>query len=290
MAPLYVRGMHGLGDNLYQRAFVSQLEGPVWLQTPWPELYEDLPEVHFVRPHTALRTQVKNLERQSSGRWSQPPAGAPEIGVSYGVPSPLYRSGFVSTVESMRRLFKVEPVWSLPPVQAACVGARPYALVKPATVREEWRAEARNPRPEYLAEAAQELRHRGYFVISVADLEPGKEWLVAPDPGADQKLHHGELGVEQLLSLVSDATVCVGGVGWLTPAAIMARVPLYTVLGGVGGLNSPETLTDSTMDLSRVGWAQPDNFCRCFSRQHACRKEISDFGGKFRRWLDAQQL
>ena len=288
--PLYVRGMQGLGDNLYQRAFISQLRGPVWLQTPWPELYEDLSGVHFVRARTTLRTQVKNVDRQAAARWEHPPAGAREIAVSYGRASPFDREPFISTAESMRRLFKVEPAWSLPPAPAACVGARPYALVRPVTVREEWRAEARNPRPEYIAEAVQELRRRGCFVISVADLEPGKEWLVAPDPGADQKLHHGELDVMQLLSLVSDAAVCVGGVGWLTPAALMARVPLYTVLGGLGGFNSRECLTDPTMDLSQTGWAIPENFCRCFSRQHGCRKEIPDFISKFRRWLDERGM
>ena len=46
---MIVRGMKGLGDNIYQRAFVKRLPGPVYLETPWPELYEDLPGVKFVR-------------------------------------------------------------------------------------------------------------------------------------------------------------------------------------------------------------------------------------------------
>jgi len=282
--------MQGLGDNLYQRAFISQLKGPVWLQTPWPEIYEDLPEVRFVRAQTALRTQLRNVESQPADRWVAPPSGAREVRVSYGPASPFDRSSFVSTVESMRRLFKVEPRWGLPEGLPSRDLPWPYAVVRPVTVREEWRAEARNPRPEYVAEAAQELRRRGYFVVSVADLEPGKEWLVAPDPGADLKLHHGELGVKELMGLVDDAAVCLGPVGWLTPAALSAGVPLYTVLGGVGGINSPEGLTDPTMQLSHVGWGQPDNFCRCLSRQHACRKEIPNFIGKFKGWLDAQGL
>src|SRR3546814_16271069 len=49
---------------------------PVYITTPWPELYEDLTGVHFVRSSTVLRTQQKNIDRQSSRRWSSAPTGA----------------------------------------------------------------------------------------------------------------------------------------------------------------------------------------------------------------------
>ena len=41
-------GMHGLGDNIYQRGYVKALAeraGIVWLWTPWPQLYADLRDV-----------------------------------------------------------------------------------------------------------------------------------------------------------------------------------------------------------------------------------------------------
>src|SRR3546814_15822652 len=70
--------MKGLGDNIYQRPFVRMLarREPVYITTPWPELYEDLTGVHFGRSSTVLRTQQKNLDRQSSRRWSSAPTGA----------------------------------------------------------------------------------------------------------------------------------------------------------------------------------------------------------------------
>src|SRR5262245_9263081 len=48
--PLLVRGMWGLGDNCYARPFVRAAaeKYDVWLETPWPELYEDI-ELRFVR-------------------------------------------------------------------------------------------------------------------------------------------------------------------------------------------------------------------------------------------------
>ena len=60
--PLFIEGMLGLGDNIYQRAFVKQLPAGTYIRTAWPELYEDLP-VLPVRSFTTLRTQRKNEYR-----------------------------------------------------------------------------------------------------------------------------------------------------------------------------------------------------------------------------------
>lgn len=46
--PVLVQGMHGLGDGIYQRAFLRNLPG-AYVETPWPELYADL-DVKPVRP------------------------------------------------------------------------------------------------------------------------------------------------------------------------------------------------------------------------------------------------
>lgn len=75
--PLFIRGMYGLGDNIMQRPFVraaAEREGQVFLQTPWPELYADLPKVKPVRSMTRLRTQQKNERRVSPNLWARCPA------------------------------------------------------------------------------------------------------------------------------------------------------------------------------------------------------------------------
>ncbi|MDO3421224.1 hypothetical protein QWI30_20685 [Citrobacter freundii] len=41
--PIYIDGMLGMGDTIYQRAFVKQLPAGTFIKTAWPELYEDLP-------------------------------------------------------------------------------------------------------------------------------------------------------------------------------------------------------------------------------------------------------
>ena len=69
--PLFIDGMLGMGDNIYQRAFVRQLPAGTFIKTPWPELYEDLP-VLPVRSNTTLRTQRKN-EHRTQAAYHRPP-------------------------------------------------------------------------------------------------------------------------------------------------------------------------------------------------------------------------
>ena len=225
-----VIGMLGLGDNIYQRAYIKAIREPVYLQTPWPELYRDLSHVRPVRPDTKLRTQAKNLRRYNG--WSVMPRGH-LVRVAYG------REGILP---GMGRCFRTPPAeMDLPDFGPAPVDG-PYVVVRPVTVRAEWRADTRNPLPEYIAQAAAAMRMRGFKVVSVADLADGAEWALEPLPVADVQYHAGELQVEQLLALVQGASAVIGGIGWLLPAAIAAKVPAWIVCGGQGGFTpSPKT-------------------------------------------------
>lgn len=272
---LVVRGMRGLGDNIYQRVFIKsvvQRDGEVYLQTPWPELYEDIGGVRFLRDSTPLRTQSRNIAAQSPARWSEPPRSYREIRVSYG--HSQLRQG--SIVDAMRACFRVEPAaFDLPAFASPIRASRPVAMVRPATERKEWHNAARNPLPEYVCRVASYLT-RDYHIVSVADLQDGAEWLVGDEPPAHQRFHRGELGVRELLGLVHGAAVVVGGVGWIVPAAIAARVPLFCILGGQGSHNAPAKITDpTTMRLDRARFAEPDNYCRCDSMRHECDKRNS---------------
>lgn len=271
---MHIQGMKGLGDNIYQRAFLKGLKHPVWLETPWPELYADLPMVRLVKPDTKLRTQAKNMRRHSA--WEQMPRGR-IIQVAYG------QAGIIPGMASK---FGRQPgEFDLPDFGPSPVAGR-YVVVRPVTLRSEWRADSRNPLPEYVAQAAAEMRRRGFTVVSVADLEDGKEWALDPLPPADIRYHAGELPVEQLLALLQGAVAVIGGIGWIVPAAIAAKVPAWIVCGGQGGYNAPELITAPTMDLTRIAFAVPDNFCRCTQRDHSCDKRISDYDQRLAEWAD----
>jgi len=270
-----IHSMRGLGDNIYQRAFVKQLKGNVWMDTPWPEIYSDLP-VKFIRPDTKLRTQKKNVEKIKD--WSSPPPiRSRPIKVSYS------KRGIIN---DMRKYFGVaNGEFDLPPLPDPIVDGN-YVVIRPATVREEWRADTRNPLPEYLEKAAIEMKRRGYTVVSVADLEEGKEWLVGNAPPADITYHAGELSIVELLALVAGAKAVIGGIGWIVPACTAAKVLSLIVCGGQGGFNSPELITSKDMDLSKITFFVPDNFCLCTQKQHNCNKEIKDYDDKLTAWAE----
>ena len=272
-----IRGMQGLGDNIYQRAFVKSLvrSNEVILETPWPEIYQDLPNLHLVKPNTRLRTQAKNLRKTDNSVWAKPYYGnARQISYDHR-----------GMMRGMRDKFGVDSsAFDLPDFESPIQGE--YAVIRPATIRNEWKASSRNPKPEYLAECAQILLDNGIKVISVADLEDGAEWALEPLPKATETYHKGEFSTKELLGLIQHAKIVVGGIGWLVPAAIAYKVPAWFIFGGYGAYNSPENLFDAgRMDLSKVGYAIPDDFCRCRDGSHNCRKEISNHATKFAKWL-----
>lgn len=270
---MIIHAMRGLGDSIYSRAFIKQLPGELYIDTPWPELLADLPNVHFIRPQTNLRTQAKNIARHAD--WIMPPGRQPTRQIRYGAEG---------IIPGMIAAFGIMPgEFDLPPLPPSPVEGK-YVVVRPATVRSEWRADTRNPNPEYIAWAAAEAMRRGYKVISVADLQDGQEWGVDPMPPADVRYHKGELPVEQLLSLVANASAVIGGIGWLVPAALAAKVPAWIICGGQGGYNAPELITPK--EQTNITFAVPDNFCRCRLKQHNCDKRISDYDAKLAQWAD----
>jgi hypothetical protein len=283
--------MLGLGDNIFQRPFVAAAskQYDVFLETPWPEFYEDL-DIAFVRGKRKLRTQQKNMERQEVARWSPPPPMR-EVKVSYGGELTMY--SIIAALERRWSSLNVafDPgLFGLPDMGPSPVRSdRPIAVIRPVTVRGEWRNEARNPRPEYVAEIAAALTST-HTVVAVADLEAGQEWLVGELPPAHQYFVRGELNVRELLALVRDADIVVGGVGWIVPAGLALHVKTFVVLGGHGGHNAPDKITDPRLDLSRIGFAVPEKFCRCTNMLHCCNKTIADPLGQFRPWWSSSRL
>ena len=279
-----------MGDNIYARPFVraAAMQHEIWLDTPWPELFEDL-DIKFVRGARRLRTQTNNIALQSEDRWSQPPRDAREVQVNYGN---IIAAG--SIIRSLEKRWSVKlgvgfdpALFDLPDMGPSPVRTdRPIAVIRPVTVRSEWRNEARNPRPEYVNALADELMAT-HTVVAVADLAPGHEWLVGNLPPAHHYFIFGELKIRELLALVRDADIVVGGVGWIVPAALAFKVKTFVVLGGHGGHNAPEKITDPRLDLSRIGFAVPEKFCKCTHMLHRCQKDISDLLGQYSRWSNS---
>jgi hypothetical protein len=280
---LVVDGMNGLGDNLHQRALVRELvkAHTVWLKTPWPSLYHDLAgqNLRLVNSNTRLRTQAKNARREAAA-FTQDciPSDAKKINVSY--PPALVRKqrGVLSAMAAQVGLNAAALDLSLP-VPAdwqhglKLPAGRPVIVFRPLTERREWGGNvARNPDPEAYLPLYRALRDLcpNAYIVSVADLEDGKEWVIHPAVDADLCLHAGELDIRQLAALVRDASLVFTAPGMALVLAQAVGTPVVCVFGGYESAYSFSAGAKRTPTLA----IEPMQPCDCFSHKHACRKSI----------------
>jgi hypothetical protein len=287
---LIIEGMQGLGDNVFQRPFIKALsrEWDVFLETAWPELYADLP-VKFVNPQTRLRTQAKNAAR-SKIEWAARPSGCKQVKRNSYVNA--FRGGR-SIIAGMEESFGIKlnaadfdlPLLPPPPI----VTSKPIAFVRPVTLRREWYNAARNPDPKYIADIVETLRPT-HHIVAVADIEPGAEWLIGPALRSDRDFIAGQLLMMDMLALLTASDIVLGGVGYIVPASIALKRHCFVVLGGQGGHNAPDKILDRRLDCSRIGFAMPENFCRCTSMRHNCNKTISNLQDQWRNYCQRHGL
>jgi hypothetical protein len=277
--------MHGIGDSIYQLPFITELSQyhEVYLDTPLHWMYQHLgSHVKFVKPDWTYRTQKKSLESGPKPKYVKLPK-------SYDTINPFYtgeeyqNSTLIHIMEDKfgvkyRHNFMELPQFDVPvPVKAK----GKIAVVRPPTVRDEWRCETRNCDPQYTNWCAYMLKRAGYTVVSIADTAPNEEWIVGPEPVADYKFHNGELSIQQVIELIRMADVVVGGAGFIVPMAVATRTNIFTIFGGRGGYDSPSKIFDMRMLNKGIGWAIPHNFCKCTRMRHTCNKTIRDFDTKF---------
>ncbi len=278
---LVVRGMQGLGDNIFQRPFIHALSRhwTVYLETSWPEFYADLP-INVVRSTTRLRTQAKNVNRARVAWASWPPNCRDTRRISYV--HALRTKG--SLVQGMEHTFgnRFEPqLFNLPPLPPSPIQTdKPIAFVRPVTIRPEWYNDSRGPDPKYIAAITDALRPTHHIVV-VADVQDGAEWFVGTPPRGDTEFIRGQLPAMQMLALLGASDIVVGGVGFIIPAAIALKKWCFVILGGMGGHNAPHIVADPRLDSSRLGFAIPRDFCQCTNMRHQCNKEIPDLMQQF---------
>lgn len=288
--------MQGIGDQIYMRPFIKALsEKPdheIFVEAVLPDLYSDL-NVKFVSPGKSnYRTQQKNF-LTTKVEFVELPQGIRTISCWYSHKD-LKTHSIITHMESCFDVsFGAAPIqFDLPawPIAEAALGSilapfklegKKLAIIRPVTHRREWTCTTRSPNPYYISWCAKILRDAGYFVISIADCAPNEEWIDGEEPPADLKLHKGELGIYEMLSLLKRAEVIVGGSGFIVPAAIAAQAKLFIVFGGRGAYDNPHKILDLRMDLKKIGWAMPDNFCRCNKMEHTCDKTITNLDSQF---------
>lgn len=271
---LFIEGMFGLGDSIYQVPIVHELcrrHPHVYLRTPWPQLYS-AQGLHFVKPVTSLRTQARNATQQSKRYVTTTPRNYTLARLSYvagqrqGVP--LFR-GLVQSVRHLLPLTFHYNIQSRP----ACLSRGNYVVIRPPTLRREWLAPSRNPLMAYIQEAIDHLNAAGVPTIVVADIHAPEEIYDGPRPlNATEYMENGQLDLPSLLQLVYGARFVVGGVGFLAPMAMSLQTPALIVHGGAGGWNAPAHIDAPGGHLTHL---LPDQYCLCKQHHHTCNKQIT---------------
>lgn len=276
MAKVLLRAMHGFGDNIHQRAVIRELKrhgDTVAVETPWPQLCTDLADEIYL-PERSLRTQVKNMRRAAAK-----PADPSQFDKVY---KNWYRSrdvravGYVGAMFAELNLRASRPDFSFAvpgewagKARAAIgdTGGKPVLVYRPLVSRTEWDGcDSRNPDAAAYARLF-EIARKGYFVVSVADLVPGVEWITSRAVVADKEFHKGELDIETLCGLFSLASLVFCSPGFALPLAQSVGTHVVCVYGGREN-STFYRQDDKTLGVDTV---RP---CDCLSHTHACVKTI----------------
>lgn len=287
-AGLHVQGMHGLGDCLHQRAVLRQLmkTRDVTLETSWPSAYHDLiaEGMHVTRRPVALRTQTKNAVREADKFSPRHPFLRAGMQIRYHgqqvlqTPSKTILEVMCNVTgtnyaEADYRL-PVPPLWDdkLREVLGSLPGIayqRPWMFYRPLVARPEWRGSmARNADPAAYGELFNSIRDE-FFVVSVADLVEGQEWLVGPDAKADLSFHRGELVLEALAALAKRSALVFTSSGFAAVLGPAVETPTISIIGGYEDVRCH----DSGVKFAPYLAIGPRGGCSCWSS--ACR-EVCD--------------
>lgn len=246
---LLIHGMHGLGDCIHQRAIIRALlkrGNRIALETSWPCVYYDLAgeDLKFIRKPVALRTQLKNAEREADKFVPGPPPhhGGNSVHISYNRASVANRSSH-TILEAMFAAAGIlgdyaEADYRLPPRPfpdqwiPVFETTKPIMIYRPLVVRPEWRGSGiRNANPDQYAELVAMVRD-SFYVVSVADLEPNREWIVGPQLVPDTAYHHGELSFESLADLFRAAALVFTSSGFPAILGPAVETPTISIQGG----------------------------------------------------------
>lgn len=266
--------MMGLGDNVYQRpairAFHEARGTPVYLRTPWPQLYHDMPFVRCVRPETGLRTQAINVGKSD---FVPAPRAADKIRLGY---RPSDFDAGLSPPEVFNAQLRVDGRDFYLPWEAE---KKPIAVVHPPTVRTEWYNAARPNDPKYMQRLID--NHPEFHWVAVGWVDPPHEAHYGEPLRVDEEYMRGELSTNEMITMIASAQVFVTCVSYGLPLGIALRVPTLCLWGGDVG---PELLRKDWMGLDHYEECVPDPFCSCYRHRHRngeCNKVLTDVEEKF---------
>lgn len=278
VSSLIMHSMQGMGDNFHQRAIVRDFmrDNIVYIDSAWPEIYHDLkgPRCRVVKPNTSLRTQAKNARLSRDFDNVTLPATQYAVDVRYPPDAVRKYRGVLPAMAAQCGVPDARD-FAMPVPDEWVHGLtlptdRPIFAYRPLVERKEWTGcKARNPDAETYTRVFRELAAQyGAYVVSVADVVPGKEWIVSEPVGADVELHAGELDIKGLCALWRDATMiyCAPGFG-----LVMAQALGRPVISLFGGYERAYSFRDDALTCK----VEADAPCDCFTHAHGCGRTLN---------------
>lgn len=285
----FVTGHFGIGDNLHQRAVMRELmkQFNVWLHTCHYEIYHDLIEqgLKLVMRPTSLHAQAKTIAREReqfiAAKFPPPPNNAQRLNIGY--PKVLVDQ-HGSILEAMFGCVKIKmperPDFSFPVKQEWMqavrekyisnwsMGGKPLLVHRPVVVRNEWDGRSRNPDPAVYDEIYKSIRDQ-FFVVSIADLAMGREWIEGPEQSVDVKLHAGELSFPEMAAIFKAAKAVFCNAGFAPVLAQAVGTPLMVVYGGRESYKTTQRVGAHLAPTLPIDVLNP---CDCHSARHTCDK------------------
>lgn len=278
----------GIGDNIFMRPAVKHMIAQgyeVTVRTPWPLLYHDL-DVRFEKPHPSMRMERRHVHSLDKDVWALPDQGVERVDIGYN----LKNLSAQRTPARLALRAVGAPDWndrvidlSLPiheswiesarkRLASLCLSPGQYSMLYQPTIRVEWPNPARNPRHEYVRQAIECLP--GPW-ISFGAHEAGLEWPEGPVLPAYATFNRGELGIGEIIGLLSLARITVTGHCFVLAMLAATKSPGLAIWGG---FHPPEYYFDSQMRHERLIIAPPLAPCACGEFFHECDTRVDIAG------------
>ncbi len=283
MANIHASSYIGLGDQVYLHAVLRELRGEheVWVDTPWPALWEDI-GVHPVKMGLCgLAAQDRERQRAPENVWTTPPVTALCYHTSYLATSTsiveALRFGVGMQEDVLQRKIdfrlRVPPHWfprGFPPGD--------FVLFRPPSIRSVGTYLSRTPHVNVMRRVLRRLVDRGCHLIVIGDLAPAYEWLEddalltgCPDV---QCYLRGELQCTEIAALAQAANLVVTSPCFLLPLSLSVGANVLCVYGGH---YPPSMLIPRTAGVKPLYTElAPEPFCNCRDPLHVCWKDIPD--------------
>lgn len=282
---LHLQSMFGIGDNIFHIAVLRELmlKYDVTLVTPYVSMYHDL-VAQGLKTKFEPRDYTTSLEpdHKIDGRRDERVVTFKRLDYSA---QETIRCGSILAAQfaSVGLQMPERPDYSMTVPQEwrdkfrAMIGSKnksgkPLMVYRPIIRNKFWDRPSRAPDPLIYSLLYQHIRDK-FFVVSIANLATGKEWIVGPEQDVDLRFHHGELDFKAMAALFAEADLAFVNPGF---APVLAQSVGTAVVVVYGGNESSRTTQAPGFHLAPILCIEPDRPCDCHSPDHLCDKTITE--------------